>query len=295
MKEEILRRLNRRPIPIIPRRLAISQYTGEWPSPHSGKGLDFKSHRSYALGDDLRSVHMATTVRTGKKMVVERIALRDVSIIIVIDCSASMGLRRKSDILLITGLMLLFSAINMEMRIGVALVQDNGYRRLGMGTGQRHASRLFTALEDICASLGRGEEISANYPKVEAHRLMPAGGILIYLSDFIDSKGYPQPYSSFAVEARRYDFIPVVVQDEFEYSFPEFSGNSLLEFSNPETGHSDEVWIDSHERKRIKELHANRFSELDDTFSRRGIRLVHVRNPVVEQIHERLTHYFAQR
>ena len=107
MRREILRYLSHQPVPIKPKRLAISQLSGEWTSPYSGKGFEFRSHRPYQLGDDLRAINMAMSIRSRKRMVVERIATRDISLFVLIDCSLSMGIRHKADMLLATALMLL--------------------------------------------------------------------------------------------------------------------------------------------------------------------------------------------
>lgn len=295
MREEILRRLTRRPIPITPKRPATSQLSGEWSSPYTGKGLDFRSHRPYQLGDDLRTVHMGTSVRTGQDMVVDRIALRDVSLVVVLDCTASMGVRRKADMLLASALMLIYSAVSMDMRVGAVLVGNNGYRRIGIGSGQRHALRLFDSVEQVCASMRNGNAIQVDYPATDVHRLMPGGGVLMYLSDFLDERGHARDYATFAIEARRYDFVPVVIQDEFEYTFPDLPDETMIEFANPETGMQQPLWLGRTEKRRIRQLHEQRFDSLRQTFARHGLHFVHVNSPSVDHILQTLTRFFVLR
>ena len=295
MREDILRRLTRRPIPITPKRPATSQLSGEWTSPYTGKGLDFRSHRPYQLGDDLRTVHMATSVRTGQNMVVDRIALRDVSLVVVLDCTASMGVRNKADMLLASALMMIYSAVSMEMRVGAALLLKDGYHRIGIGSGRRHALRLFDGVEQICASMKQGSQLRMDYPKTDAHRLLAAGGVMLYLSDFIDTRGYACEYANFSAEARRYDFIPVVIQDEFEYSFPDLPDETMLEFANPETGRTVPLWLGQTEKTRIRSLHEQRFEQLRQTFSGHGLQFIHVNNPSVDDIQQTLTRFFVLR
>lgn len=295
MREEILTRLSRHPLPIAPRRLATSQYSGEWPSPYTGKGMDFRRHRAYQLGDDLRSVHMATTVRTGTRMVIERVARRDLSILVVMDVTPSMGVRRKADIMLAAGLMLLYSGVTLEMRTGAAVYDGTGYRRIGMGMGQRHAMRIFTTLEAVCLALRAGQRPVLDFPRAEIKRLLPAGGILLFVSDFLDERGYPLPWSAYAVAASSYDFIPVVVQDEFECSFPEPGGDTLLELVNPETGLRNHVWTGQAERRQLRGLHEQRFAALSAGFAGRGIGFVHVRMPSLDHVHGNLARFFDLR
>lgn len=295
MKENILRRLTRRPIPIMPKRLATSQYSGEWTSPYTGKGLEYRSHRPYQLGDDFRTIHMASTVRTGKKMVVERIVRRDISILVVLDCSASMGIRQKVDMLLATSLMLVYSGVSMEMRTGAALLMNDGYYRLGMGMGQRHGMRLFNTIENVCQLIREGQPIPREFPKMDISRLLPVGGILVYVSDFLDEKGYVQDSNSYSIEAQRYDFVPVVIQDNFEFSFPDLPDDTLLDLSNPETGNMNPVWLGQSEKKLIKTLHEKRFSDLQESFSNHGIHFIHINDPDLDQIHTSLTRFFVLR
>jgi uncharacterized protein (DUF58 family) len=296
MREEILQRLGRRPVPIVPKRLATSQYSGEWPSPYTGKGMDFRNHRSYQLGDDLRTVHMATSVRTGKRMVIERVARRDISILIVLDCTASMSVRQKADMLLAAALMLIYSGIVMEMRVGAALKDDSGYHRLGMGMGLRHGLRLFNAVERVCSLLkSGGRPVAIGGKQSPLRRILPAGGILLYISDFLDENGSPQPYNSFAGEATGYDFVPIVVQDEFEYSFPDLPDQTLLELLNPETGRRNHVWIGEDEKRLLKAVHEQRYVGLRNEFGSYGTGFVHIKTPVIEQIQETLTRFFAIR
>ena len=295
MRSEILRYLGHRPIPITPKRLATSQYSGDWSSPYTGKGMDFRSHRAYELGDDPRSINMPMSVRAGKRMVVERIARRDISIFVLIDCSASMGVRHKADMLMKTALMLLYSGINMEMRIGAALLTGNGYHSLGIGMGHRHAMRLFDRVEQACDATRQGHELDLDLMHRGLYRFLPTGCILFYLSDFLDERGYPQPILPFSLNITRYDFIPVVIQDEFEYSFPVLPYSSLLELKNPETDEIQPVWFDRSECELINRIHHGRFTSITEMFSEKGLNYVHIENPDLESVHNSLTRFFAYR
>ncbi len=295
IRNEIIGLINHNPIPISPKRFATSQHSGEWPSPSIGKGFDFRNHREYVLGDDPRSIHTAMTVRTGKRMVVERIAMRDITILVVLDCSYSMGLRHKADMLLASSLMLLMSAVGMEMRVGAAFRQDGNYYHLGFGSGKRHVVRLMTKIEEVCEFLNEGRLINTDLPRVSVNKLLPASGIFLHLSDFLRDTGYIYDYSNFSLEARRYDYIPVVLQDEFEHSFPDLPEETMIEFMNPETGYMKPIWIGQRENKLFKSLNEERFTELKKMFSSRGIRFVHIFSPGIEQIHKSLTNYFLLR
>jgi uncharacterized protein (DUF58 family) len=295
MREEVIRRLSRRPIPVSPKRPATSQLSGEWPSPYTGKGLDFRSHRPFQLGDDLRTVHMGTSVRTGETMVVERIARRDINLIVVLDCTPSMAIRKKADMLLATALMLLHSGVSLEMRTGAALLTNSGYRRLGSGSGMRHAMRLFDQIEQIHKVMQSGQPFSTDLPPIDAFRLAPIGSVMLYLSDFLDPRGYPLDLSSLSLESRRYDFIPVVIQDEFEYSFPALPGDTLLEWAGPETGTRLPLWIGTRDSAQIRTLHEQRFGSLQKSFASQGLHAIHIDQPSLDSVQQTLMRYFVLR
>jgi len=295
MRNEVLHYLGRRPIPITPKRLATSQFSGDWASPYIGKGMDFRSHRSFELGDDPRSVNIPMSIRTGKRMVVERVATRDISIFVLIDCSTSMGVRHKADILLVISLMLLYSGVSMEMRIGAALITEQGYQGLGIGMGHRHALRLFDQVERGCASVRQGRNLPIASSNQGLSRLLPNGCILFYISDFLNQDGFPQSSLPSSLNVKRYDYIPIIVQDEFEYSFPHITNSTMIEIHDPEINTVNPVWFGTTERKLIKRLHKKRFKEINQLFIDRGINFIHVPKPDIEQVHDILTNFFIHR
>ena len=118
---------------------------------------------------------------------------------------------------------------------------------------------------------------------------------MLYLSDFLDKRGYPLDNSALSLESRRYDFIPIVIQDEFEYSFPELPGGTLLEWAGPETGTRAPLWIGEKESVRIRTLHEQRFAALQKTFADQGLHAIHVNQPSLDSIQQTLMRYFVLR
>jgi uncharacterized protein (DUF58 family) len=93
--KQVLRDVRRRPVRFIPGKPAISIFPGEWPSPFEGKGFEPRRFRDFTLGDNPRHVHLPTSARRGVPTIVERVALRDVKIMVAIDLSPSMLVREK--------------------------------------------------------------------------------------------------------------------------------------------------------------------------------------------------------
>ncbi len=295
MREEICRYLANRPVPITPKRLATSQISGEWTSPYTGKGMDFRSHRAYQLGDDLRSINMAMSVRSGKRMVVERIAMRDISVLILLDVSPSMGIRDKAKILKTLALMVLYSSSIMEMRVGAVIINDDGYSNLGLGMGARHTFTMMDKIENICESLEANQLPEYEYSTRSLSKMLPTGCILFYISDWLDCKGNPVQQIPLVANAKKYDLVPIVIQDEFEYSFPQLPGNSMLELGDAETGETYPVWLDFQEVEKIRKLNEVRFASIQQGFHDRGLKYIHVPDPQVDIAHQSLSNYFLYR
>ena len=295
MRSEIIRYLGHKPVPITPRRLATSQYSGEWASPYTGKGMDFRGHRDFELGDDPRTIHMPMSVRAGKRMVIDRIAMRDISIFIMIDCSSSMAVRDKLQILSTTAMVLLISGMMLEMRVGAVLVSDEGFQSLGSGMGQRNITRILDQVEESADLILQGQTRSFHFIKQGIYRIVPAGSILFYLSDFLAADGSPRFGLPLNFNTVRYDFVPVVIQDEYECSFPQSEDASLLELKNPETGSIYPVWLGNDERSRLRILHQERFDQIKDRFSRNGTGYIHIQNTGLKSIHSSLSHFFLYR
>jgi hypothetical protein len=295
MRSEICRYVAYRPIPISPRRLATSQINGEWPSPYIGKGMDFRSHRAYQLGDDLRSVNMAMSIRAGKRMVVERVAMRDISIYILLDCSASMGIRTKAQIMKAVALMILYSGSKMEMRVGASILTDKGYHNLGLGMGNRHSLRLMDNIENICDDLSENQLPEVDFESHNLQKMLPTGCILFYISDYLDTEGNPSPDFPFVFNSKKYDLIPVIIQDEFEYSFPELPGETLIELTDPESGELYPFWFDSGEVQKIKQINKSRFSQIHEGLHDRGLSYIHASKSDIDYLHQSISNYFLYR
>jgi uncharacterized protein (DUF58 family) len=119
---------------------------------------------------------------------------------------------------------------------------------------------------------------------VEQRRDLPAGSFLFVLSDFLE----PPPRDAWlrALE-RRWEIVPVVVQDPvWERSFPDVGG-AVVPFADLATGRVTLVRISSSEALERREANERRHREL--VYAMRAIDL----DPVVVSSHDRKTLTFA--
>jgi uncharacterized protein (DUF58 family) len=290
--KQVLRDVRRRPVKFIPAKPAVSIFPGEWPSPFEGKGFEPRRFRDFTLGDNPRHVHLPTSARRGAPTIVERVALRDVKIMVVIDLSPSMLVRQKLAIQFAVTALLLYSAWKSETTFGFAVRDGGTLNSFGLGIGSRHFYRLYRQLCRIV--LGEGGKRS-NGEAITFSGGLPSNAMLVYCSDFLQAGGELIALQALWKTVGRYDFIPVIVQDELEYSFPVMPGGGFIPFVNPETGHREELWISPRRADEIRQFHHDRFETLTSSMNRRGVRSIHLDTANVQEVGKRVDLYFRQR
>ena len=265
---------------------------GQWTSPLEGKGFEPMGYRDFVMGDDPRRINLPASSRRGAPTVVERVALRELKVMVVVDRSASMRVRDKLAIQLQAAALLLYSAWKSDMTFGLAMTTDNGLLSFGQGLGSRHFYHLYRTLWTIFADAEDGRIKGVRMP---LSRCLPPNAILIYCSDFLDDRGSLVDLSDLAKGGRRYDFIPVIVQDALEYSFPLVEKGTFVTFANPETGAREEAWISPKTAQRVRATHEARFEELTAVLGARGVGYLHLDSPRLRDIGKGFNRFFQQR
>jgi uncharacterized protein (DUF58 family) len=288
----LLQEIRRCPVDFVPGKNVVSPYPGEWTSPFEGKGYEPRGYRDFAIGDNPHRINLPATARRGQPTIVERVALRDFKLMVVVDASPSMRVREKSTVQTEIAALLLYSAWQAETTFTLALRTNEGVRSFGLGIGSRHFYHLYRILWGI---FHEGEGLRTVGTRIHLSRCLPPNAMLLYCSDFLDADGGIAGLKMLMRAVRRYDFIPIVIQDELEYDFPQTSYGSYIPFSNPETGMQEEVWVSPRTAEAIRNIHASRFEELTTVFSSRGIKYLHLDAPGVKGIRQSVSAFFGQR
>jgi len=292
--KQILHDIRARPITFVPGKKVISIAPGEWTSPYEGKGYEPLGYRDFELGDDPRRINIPATARRGVPTIVERVALRDFKVMVIIDRSPSMRIREKLSIQIGVAAMLLYSAWQSETTFGLSVKTEHGVSSYGMGIGSRHFYHLYRKLWQILAEYPVDAPLKGAR-KMPLSRCLPPNAMLLYCSDFLKSNGelIDLPVLKRAVE--RYDFIPVIIQDEFEFTFPEIPHGTFISFSNPETGEHDDVWISPESADKIRVIHESRYQSLITAIGRPGFRSIHLQNSDILESGNKLDKFFRKR
>ena len=225
---EILRKVRR--IEITTRGLVNEVFSGEYHSVFKGRGMSFAEAREYQYGDDIRNIDWNVTARTGHPHVKVFEEERELTVMLVVDVSASTEFgtqeRMKSELAAELCGVLAFSAISNNDKVGLILFSDRIERFVPPRKGRRHALRVLRELlyhptEGSGTDMGSALEYLA--------RVIRKRAVVFLVSDFA-ATDYEKPLS---IAARRHDLVAIRVVDIREEEIPRLG---RVEFQDPETG-----------------------------------------------------------
>ena len=225
---EILRQV--RLLEITTRGLVNEVFSGEYHSVFKGRGMSFSEVREYRYGDDIRGIDWNVTARTGSPHVKVFEEERELTLMLVVDVSASAHFgtraRMKSELAAELCGVLAFSAIKNNDKVGLILFSDRIERFVPPRKGRRHALRVLRELLYHPAE-GTGTDIAGALEYLA--RVTRRRAVAFLVSDFL-AEGYERALS---VAARRHDLVAVRVGDAREAAVPPMG---FVEFEDPETG-----------------------------------------------------------
>ena len=207
-----------------------SSFTGEYRSMVKGVGLVFDSVREYQYGDDVKSIDWNVSARMNHLYIKEYIEERDISVLLMIDLSASTDLngeRSKREVIFeIASLLLRLAQINKD-RISVLLFTDKVEKFIKPRKGRF----VMSVLDEImkCRPKSRSTDIGAAVDF--AGKVLKRRSVVFCVSDFLDERN--NYLHKLKLLGRRHDVIGIQVYDRFE-SDVVFHG--LTEFIDLETG-----------------------------------------------------------
>ena len=225
---EILKQVRR--VEIATRGLVNEVFSGEYHSVFKGRGMNFAEVRAYQYGDDSRSSDWNVTARTGTPFVKVFDEERELTVMLVVDVSASGDFgsrsRMKGEVAVEICAVLAFSAITNNDKVGLIIFSDRIEKFVPPRKGRRHGLRVLRELLYFQPE-GRGTDVAGALGYLARVVRRRAGGFVV--SDFFDT-GYQK---ALAVAGRRHDTVVIRMGDPRERELPAVG---YIELEDAETG-----------------------------------------------------------
>jgi uncharacterized protein (DUF58 family) len=245
LPREVIRQIRR--LQIRARRAVEDLVGGEYHSVFKGMGLAFDEVRAYQPGDDIRTIDWNVTARMGHPFIKRYIEERELTVMLLIDCSAShhfgTQVQQKREVMAELAAVLAFSAISNNDKVGLIACTDRVERFVPPRKGSRHVLRL---IRDVLffQPVHSGTVLREGLDYL--NRILHRRSIVFLLSDFLD-RGFER---SLKRTARHHDLIAIRVTDPREEEIPDVG---LLDLEDAETG--EHLLLDTGSR-RVREAFA---------------------------------------
>jgi uncharacterized protein (DUF58 family) len=266
---ELLRRIRR--IEIRTSRLANDLFAGTYHSVFHGRGMEFSEVREYYPGDDIRAIDWNVTARAGKPHIKKYVEERELTVILVIDASASLRFgsakQDKSEQAAEIAAIIAFSAIRNNDKVGLVMFTDQVEKFIPPRKGRRQVLRLIREVLYFEPSR-RQTRIGTALEYVS--RVQKRRAVIFVISDFADI-GFETPMRT---AAKRHDLIAVRVADPREADVPSVG---LVELADAETGRTRLMDL-SHPATRVGFTYTTRSREeqLKRLFQHAGASVINI-------------------
>jgi uncharacterized protein (DUF58 family) len=199
-----------RKLEIRARQAMESGLTGQYQSAFRGLGLEFEEVREYRAGDDVRTIDWNVTARTGFLHIKRYREERDLSVLLLVDLSASTRFGSKvmtvHDLIAeVAGLFALAAA--RRDRVGAILFDDGVRTVIPPRLGWRHGLRV---VREILGAEPRGRGTALDQAVRAAGRMLHRRGIVIIFAD----QTCPLPRRALVALGGRHEVVVVRLGDD---------------------------------------------------------------------------------
>lgn len=262
---ELLKKV--RKIEIKTKGLSNQIFSGEYHSAFKGRGMAFSEVREYTPGDDVRTIDWNVTARFGTPYVKVFEEERELSVVLVVDVSASgsFGTNKQFKQDLITELcaVVAFSASQNNDKIGVIFFSDKIEKFIPPKKGKSHILRIIRELIEFKPEHKKTNiEIALKYLTT----VIKKKSVVFLISDFLSDTSYRD---ALKIANKKHDLVALRIVDKTETALPEIG---LVKLMDNETGKL--MWVDTSNKTFRKQFAVNQLKfedELKDIFNRAGI------------------------
>ena len=284
--EELVKRI--RYIQIYTNKSVNGVLAGEYESTFKGRGMEFDEVREYSPGDEIRTIDWNVTARTGRPFVKRFVEERELTVMFVVDLSASGAFgsiaRTKNEVAAELCALLAFSAVKNNDKVGLIVFTDNIELFIPPKKGNTHVLRL---IRELLNFEPRKTRTDINTGLDYLGKVTQRHAVVFLISDFQES-GYER---SMRITAKRHDLIAVAITDPRELKMPNVG---LIELEDSETG--ELVLVDTSSRRIRTEYERQgreRQSRLGSQFASIGIDQIDIQTDA--DYVRGIVRFFAQR
>lgn len=275
---------------------------GAYLSVFKGRGMEFDEVRPYVPGDDVRDIDWNVTARTGEPHVKRYVEERELTVMLLVDVSASQdfgsGRRSKLEAAAELSALLALSATRNDDKVGLLLFHGGPELYIPPRKGQKHALRVIRevlthgqtvasgpvprgGVRELPRRLWRWWKELSDRARREPRRstsitaalelcrqVLPRRTVLFLISDFLD-EGYLEAVRG---ANRKHDVVAALITDERERDMPPAG---LVQLEDAETGHVRLVDTQSAGfRDELARIGEARRARLEDALRASGIDLI---------------------
>ena len=192
--------------------------------------MEFSEVRGYIEGDDVRTIDWNVTARMGDPYVKKHVEERELTVILMVDASASGNFgsvnKFKGETAVELCALLAFSAIKNNDRVGLIIFTSDVELYIPPKKGKNHVLHVIRELLFFKPAQS-GTNITEALKFL--NRVQTKKAVTFLVSDFFAS-----PFdAALRIAAKRHDLIAITVNDPREMTFPD---SGLIELEDAETG-----------------------------------------------------------
>ncbi|MDD3813608.1 MAG: DUF58 domain-containing protein [Desulfocapsaceae bacterium] len=273
--KEILKKV--RQVEVRTNRLVNDTMAGNYHSVFKGRGMNFDEVREYVPGDDIRAIDWNVTARTGVPHIKKFTEERELTIMLIIDISASgefgSGTGSKREMMAELGSVLAFSARRNNDRVGLILFSDFVELYIPPKKGRSHILRV---IREILFFQPQGTKTDLLVPLDFINRVAKRRCVTFLLSDYCLPGAFEETLSrlqpKLQITNRRHDLISMIISDPREHELPDVG---WLTLEDAESGAQVELnTSDPAIRNGYAELAASRQKDLRRAIRSAGLDLL---------------------
>jgi uncharacterized protein (DUF58 family) len=286
LSEEVIRKIRR--IEIRSRRTVTDVFAGEYKSVFKGKGMEFLEVREYFPGDDIRTIDWNVTARTGTPYVKKFAEERELTLMILLDASASFDFgtrsRIKRELAAEIGGVLAFCSLRNNDKLSLAVFTDKIEKFIPPAKGTAH---VLTTIKEILYFKPENKKTDMKLALEYISRVMAKRFILFIISDFL-TPGYEK---ALKIVSKKQDVVPIRILDPLEIELPPAG---VVELEDPESMQTIIVdTSDSQFRKNFILKRKEKYESVSSFFKNAGIDCIDIRTN--EDYIKPLIKFFAMR